>query len=474
MEISLDNTDPPGTSLQDRVAAKILAMIRSGRLKAGSRLPGSRHLSARLGVSRNTVTSVYERLVAEGVLRCRGGAGTFVAQASDPERSSAAARLPLDLPPYGRSCGALRWDFQLETIDPEAFPGDAWRRLLIGRTRSSKFGVTCYGPPNGLPELRSAIAAHLDATRGIRVDIDQVLVVTGIQQALNVAARLFIKTGTSVVMEAPGCAAASALFRLHGANHCAVPVDTDGLMVEHLPQAIQAFAFVTPTRHFPLGMSMSDIRQRQLLAWARKTNSYVLEADFDSEFHYDGRPPPALQTLDSERVAYAGSFAMAIGPGLRIGYMIVPRALLAEAEAVLSLLDHGLPCHGVPWLDQAVLADFMNTGGFDAHLRRVRRLYMGRRDRLMTCLRDRLSGIGISGASSGTHLTCTLPHEFPSARDLQARVEGLGVGIYTLCDATIADAEYLDRWSQVLLLGFASQSEEAIEAGITRLASCVG
>jgi len=491
MQIAIDIEANNGVNLQDQVVAQVLGLIRTGRLKPGTRLPGTRELSEQLGVSRNTVVIAYERLASEGFVSSREGAGTFV-NANSPDRAlsvknsatgctrdnavpPARARRPAPLPPYKRPSGTLEWDFQLETNDPDAFPSKTWRRLLIKRTQSAKFNMTRYGTPSGLPELRESIAAHLGASRGMTVDPEQMVIVTGIQQALNVVGRLFLRLGTPVVMEAPGCRTTGELFKQYGAHILPVPVDQGGLIVEHLPQAVGGLAFVTPARQYPLGAALTVDRQLGLMDWARRGNCHVLEVDFDSDFHYDGSPPPAMQSIDRyDRVIYAGSFATSIGPGLRIGYLILPRNWVQPAIEALSLLDFGLPCYGVPWLEQAVLTDFIESGGFSAHLRRVRRLYMERRDQLVASIRRYFPSADLRGFESGTHLAWHLPSEFPSALELQRLYREHGIGVYTLRDSTVADAEYLDTWAQFLLLGFASQRAEKIDEGIQRIAGLMG
>lgn len=491
MQIAIDIEARTGTPLQEQVVAQTVELIRSGRLRPGTRLPGTRQLSEQLRVSRNTVLIAYERLIAEGYLETREGAGTFVSE-TFPDRSMFVKAGPArEAPaparkgkvihrqtpglPYRRPSGELICDFQLETIDPETFPSAAWRKLLLRRTRSSKFNMTRYGAPSGLLELRECIAGYLGATRNMRVDPSQIVVVTGTQQALNVVGRLFVRPGTPIVMEAPGCASTLALFKQYGASVSPVPVDRDGLMVADLPTAFGGLAFVTPVRQFPLGATLPIDRQEALIDWARRGDCHILEVDFDSEFHYDGSPPPAMQAIDRhDRVIYVGSFATSIGPGLRIGYLVLPPAWVQPAVDALGLLDFGFPCYGVPWLEQAVLTDFIESGGFEVHLRRMRRLYLSRRNQLVSSLKRHFPGAVLGPTTSGTHVAWHLPPDMPPASRLQEALRQQGVGVYTLLDSTVSDAEYLETWTHVMLLGFASQSEEQIDAGISRLAEVIG
>ena len=209
-------------------------------------------------------------------------------------------------------------DFALESTDPACFPRSVWRRLTNWRMQSSKFNLTYSGTPKGLRELRETLAGYLGASRGISCSPDQIVIVTGVQQALNVAAHLFVRAGTTVAMEAPGCSATAGLFRAYGANIAPVPVDQSGIVVKHLPQSSTSVAFVTPARQYPMGIMLSASRREVLLDWANHTDSHIAEVDFDTEIRYQGSPPPPLKSLDTcGRVIYVGSFAASIGPGLR-------------------------------------------------------------------------------------------------------------------------------------------------------------
>jgi len=485
MQLALE-IDLSAASLQNQVFKQIHGLIVSGRLKPGARLPGTRALSEQLGVSRNTIILAYETLTSEGYLESREGAGTYVSTTL-PDNSLSVANGSSQNATYHKPVhlfvpvaddakrslapSEIVCDFALESTDPACFPRSVWRRLTNWRMQSSKFNLTYSGTPKGLRDLRETLAAYLGASRGISCNPDQIVIVTGVQQALNVAAHLFVRAGTTVAMEAPGCRTTADLFRAYGAHIAPVPVDQSGIVVRHLPQSRNGVAFVTSARQYPMGVMLSASRRDILLSWADQTDSHIVEVDFDTEIRYQGSPPPPLKSLDTcGRVVYVGSFAASIGPGLRVGYMVLPPHLVSPAVHAASLLDHGFPCTGVPWLEQAVLNDFIETGAFEKHLRKIRKTYMARRDCLILALQKHIGSVQINPVHCGTHVVWELPPDFPSAVKLQALMLKQQIGVYTLRDQNIGDADYLENCDRYLLLGFAALSEPAIEEGISRLA----
>lgn len=475
MQLSLEIDPRAPVPLRDQLVGQIGTSITAGRLRAGGRLPGTRALSEQLGISRNTVLLAYEALAAEGFVQMRGGAGTFVSPMSPgpppfPEGGTAAARRPAP------RVAAPAFDFELESIDPDLFPGAIWRRLMTRHMASTRFNLTQPGDPKGSLALRQTLCCFLGASRGMAVEPDQIVVVAGIQQAMSVVARMLVRPGTAVIVESPGCSLIAPLYESHGAEIVPVPVDQDGLRVDALPNRGQAVAVVTPARHFPLGAIMPAQRRQALLDWAHDTGARVFEVDFDSDFRYEGSPQPALRALDRRgRFIYAGSFAMTIGPGLRIGYLVLPPALVETAVATVSLLDHAFPCQGqsVPWLEQAVLTDFIDSGGYDKHLRRLRKVYMERRDLIAAALARHFGPPVLFGMASGTHLVWRLPPGLPDAVTCEARARASGISVYTLTFRTIAGAETLPDWDRYLLLGFASLPAASIGPAVDALARAV-
>ncbi|WP_317201690.1 PLP-dependent aminotransferase family protein [Janthinobacterium sp.] len=375
--------------LAGQVYRQLAAAIRAGRLGDGQQLPPSRLLAEQLGVSRKTVTQAYLRLAREQLLDGRVGVGSFVRAppatrpAPPPAAELASAAVlrkwagvatPLrrDLPP-ARS----RYEFLGGSTTPAHFPQDAWRRCVLHALRQDALTRGRYGPTEGLPALREAIAGHVAFSRGLSCTAAQVLVTNGTQQALDLLGRLLLEPGSVVAVEEPGYPMARQLFASQGARVLGVPVDADGMLVERIPDGV-SLIYVTPTHQFPLGMPMSLARRHALLERARRIGAIVVEDDYDSAFRYEGRPDDALQSLDRHGiVAFVGSFSKVLLPELRLGYVVLPPALLAPALTVKHLCDW----HSAT-MPQHALAKFIGDGHLLKHIRRCRAIYAARRARL--------------------------------------------------------------------------------------------
>ncbi len=479
--------DPSGRqSLQRQLFDQLRGLILSAGLRPGTPVPPSRSLARQLGVSRNTVVLAYERLSAEGYLQTRSALGTFVSRdlpepslrvdagwtahgVSGRDRSSRPS-----LAFQGRaqalvSPNRLEFDFWLGRMDPTLFPLAAWRRLVNRVLETADPGFSEYRDPAGLPELRTAIAHHLRPARGMKVEPDQIVVVAGAQEGLNLVARLLLREGMRVVTENPSYQGAAYLFESYRAQLMPVPVDEDGLCVDALPATGAAFVHLTPSHQYPMGFTLSLERRMSLLDWARRTGAYVVEDDYDSDFRYLGSPLTALMGLDeAESVIYLGTFSKSIGAGLRVGYLVLPRHLIEPARAVKTLLDNGHP-----WLDQAVLAEFISSGAYDTHLRRIRRTYFARRDCLIDSLRSHFGNVALSGTDSGMHLAWHLPGHFPSAPDLQRLAAERGVGVYSLRSGAAHDFGACTYSENTLFFGYSSLGEARIRAGIARVAGAL-
>lgn len=484
MELSINIEIDRDKPFQMQIFEQLRSLIIAGGIKRGYRLPSSRDLSIQLGVSRNTVKGAYEKLSDEGYIESRTGSGTFVCSVL-PERSmiinnenkqssnvSGPSHVELHFPTirqnthiYQYTTGELAYDFQLERTDPHSFPTKTWRRLINARLTVIGSNMTRYGESTGLRELRAAIAARLGATRGISADPEQVMIVTGIQQGLNIVSHLFIRNGSKVVLEAPGYKGASDLFQNYGAELIPIPVDQDGVMIDKLPNKSVSIAFITPSRQFPMGATMPVDHRKALTDWAAKVGSYIVEVDYDSDFRYEGTPLPAVKALDNYQcVIYLGSFSKTIGPGLRIGYMILPVDLINTARSCKILLDYGLP-----WLDQAVLTDFIACGSYETYLKRLRHLYQQRRDALINLLTERYGEVELGGVDCGTHIIWKLPKDCPGVHELQKAMLKRQVGIYSLWHNAICNWEFESECNRLVMLGYGSLPEHKIREGILRI-----
>jgi GntR family transcriptional regulator/MocR family aminotransferase len=364
------------------------------------------------------------------------------------------------LPPPGAvpSGHRLAYDFRYGRPALEAFPQALWTRLVTRRARALSTRSLGYGRPRGLPALREAIADYLRRARGVRADAEQVLIVNGTQQALDLAGRLLLDPGDRVVVEEPGYQAASQLFSALGARLCPTPVDADGLRVAELPRGKVRLAYVTPSHQFPLGGVLSLERRFALLRWAEATGAHLLEDDYDAEFRYDARPLEAVQGLDrAGRVLYVGSFSKVLFPSLRIGYLVVPGALVSAAASLKFLMD----C-ATPTFEQEVLADFLAEGHFERHLRTMRALYARRRAVILEALQQGLGErLEVAGADAGLHLVLYLRGLTSAAvPGFVARAAERGLGIYPLAPYHLRGAKRAG-----LILGYAGLTEGELRAG---------
>jgi GntR family transcriptional regulator / MocR family aminotransferase len=475
--------------LYRQVYDTIRAAILAARLRPGARLPSTRALAAELGSSRNTVLAAFQQLLAEGYVEGRVGSGTSVArtlpEALLPSRPTT-ARPPSAPARPGRRPRLSRRGAELlaspllpgrATTEPrpfrpgvpayDAFPFDRWARLVARRWRGVPRQLLDYGEPAGYRPLREAIATYLREARAVRCEAGQVIVVTGSQQAVDLAARVLLDPGDTAWVEDPGYPGARGALTAAGVRLAAVPVDGEGLDVAAgATTAREArLAYVTPSHQFPLGTTMSLNRRLALLEWASRVGAWVLEDDYDSEYRYRSRPLAALQGLDGAgRVIYVGTFSKVLFPALRIGYLVVPGGLVDPFVAARAVADRHSPS-----VMQAVLVDFIAEGDFARHVRHTRALYAERQAVLVDAARRHLDGaLDVAPAEAGMHLLGWLP----TGRDDRA------VGRA----ATAAGVEapplstYRVRPSRRggLLLGYAAYPPAALRDGAERLARALG
>jgi GntR family transcriptional regulator/MocR family aminotransferase len=454
--------------------------ILDGRLRPGLRLPASRALAAELSVARNTVVLAFEQLLAEGYVEARVGAGTYVSETLPESLLAVRAAPGAPVRPKVGPQALSRRGAYLARIRPmapsrpipfspglpelDAFPFDIWSRLLARHWRRPDISLLAGGAAAGARALREAIAAYLGASRAVVCTPDQVVIVSGAQQALDLAARALIDPGDSAWIEEPGYPGIQGALLAAGADLVPVPVDSGGIDVaEGRTRAPRArLAVVTPSHQYPLGATMPLARRLELLDWARQADAFVIEDDYDSEYRYSGRPLAALQGLDEDgRVIYVGTFSKVMFPGLRLGYMVVPAALVDAMLAIRRLLD--VHPSGVV---QAALAEFIEQGYLAGHIRRMRPLYAARQaallDRVTARLGDRLI---LEPDESGMHLVGCLD-DTEDDRAISAAALRHGV------EAPALSRFYQGRARRKgLLLGYAGVTEVALEKALTGLAA---
>jgi GntR family transcriptional regulator / MocR family aminotransferase len=476
--------------LQYQVFEQLRSMILGGSLQCGAKLPATRHLSETLGVSRNTVALAYARLTDEGYIETRESVGTFVSS-HIPDSALLAATVPpkaqrhrdgghspanssfmVDVRPLtlvNPHTRRLIADFWVGRPDAKSFPIKTWSKLISRRLLSAGPALTEYKDPAGFIDLRQAIADHLRPARGITTSADQIIIVGGCQDGLNLVCRMMLSKGNAAVIETPCYQGAAYLFESFGAKIHAVPVDKKGLVTSRLPEIPNTIAYVTPSHQYPMGVTLSLDRRLELLAWAARTNSYILEDDYDSDFRFKGPPVAALKGLDRlGRVIYLGTFSKCMGAGLRIGYAVLPAGLEEKARRFKTIMNNGQP-----WLEQAALADFMTSGSYASHLRRIRRLYLARRNALVESLRRHFGTGEVLGDEAGMHLVWRLPDHLPPAHKVEEIALSAGIGVYTVSSGGAAHFGPTGNSDRFLVLGFSSLSEKEIELGISRLADAL-
>ena len=427
--------------------------VRNGRLAGGATMPSTRALAGELGLSRGVVVEAYEQLVAEGYLRARPGGATTVAPA-------AAAEPP---PPRPAASPEPEIAFRYGRPDVSEFPRGAWLRSMRRVLTDAPSERLTYVDGRGLPELREALADYLNRVRGTCAHADHVVVCSGFAQGMSLLAGHLRRTGQRrLALEDPSDDTPRRIAEANEIGVAPVPVDSRGIMPEGLDGVEAGAVLVTAAHQFPLGGVLPPERRAQLLAWADDGQRFVIEDDYDAEFRYDREPIGAIQGLSPDRVVYIGSASKTLAPGLRLGWMILPRHLvdpIAEAKAVAD--------RGSPALDQLAFADFLERGELDRHLRRMRPIYRRRRDLLLDTLAATLPDLSPCGASAGLHVMAWLPPDVDEAAVLAAALER-GVGIEGVSAYRMTPS---DRGG--MIFGYANVGESAIVEGIRRLGDAV-
>jgi GntR family transcriptional regulator / MocR family aminotransferase len=474
------------TPMYDQLSEWFRRAIVEGHLRPGQRVPSTRSLAKELRISRVPVLSAYEQLYAEGYLETFVGAGTCVArsipgealkshsaaerQAQSPNLAKAAPRKlaqrveDLRTPPqtWAHNQGAFR--VGLPAIDH--FPVTTWSKLLNQHARKPPIEHMVYGHPMGFLPLREAIAEYLGTVRTVRCDASQILITTGSQQGLQIGVHALLDTKDRVWMEDPGYPGARQALRTIGAEIIPVPVDEEGLNVEQgirLDRNARA-VYISPSHQFPLGYTMSATRRMQLLSWASRSGAWVIEDDYDSEYRFGGRPLASLQGMDTEdRVVYVGTFSKVMFPALRVGYVVVPKDLIAAFTAVRDAFDTFSPM-----LYQVALTDFIREGHFARHIRRMRTLYLERRTVLREAIDQYMDGqLEVIGTEAGMQLAALLPQGVDDvAVSIRAKQHGISARPLSLC--------YAERPARGgMILGYSGASVHELREGIRKLKTCI-
>ncbi|MCG3159196.1 MAG: HTH-type transcriptional regulatory protein GabR [Acidobacteria bacterium] len=495
MDLAITLDQRSATPLHKQLYEELRMAILAGRLKPGERVPSTRALSQSLGVSRTTITQSYEQLLSEGYLRAATGSGTFVGcqapdellksrpvEASRPAVARQEARREIELSRYGASITDI---VPFEPPEPEMpisfksgrpaleeFPLDLWRRLTLRHYRANDVSLLDYANGSqGYEPLREAIAGYLRRSRAVTCEADQVVIVNGSQQALDLIAKLLIDRGDPVAVEDPGYLSARRAFLAQGSELLPAPVDESGIIVDRLnsktflkTKGKLKLIYVTPSHQFPTGATLTLPRRLDLIAWAEKMGVMIVEDDYDSEFRYGSRPIPALQSLASgDLVIYTGTFSKALFPALRVGYLVAPAPLARVFARAKWLADRQ-----TPMIEQRVLADFINEGHWERHLRRMRTLYDKRRQALVHALETHFGDrVTIMGENAGMHLMIRLSGKF-SDDEVTRRARLAGVGLVS------ARLYYLgESRGDEFVLGYSGLSERKIREGVRRLARVI-
>ncbi|MCP1473553.1 GntR family transcriptional regulator/MocR family aminotransferase [Pseudomonas sp. EB276 TE3739] len=496
--IELDRHQGLSRQLYQALRLRVL----DGRLVSGTRLPASRDLASALGISRNSVVRAYDQLYAEGFIEGRVGDGTYVAQLaqgttpkeklSTNSSTGLSTGLPtalstnwLDLPvnPSSRvihSGGFSRIEkhhlprppsgppraFRVGVPAFDLFPFEVWARLNAAFWRKPDMQQLCYGDPAGDARLRTMIAAYLRSSRGMHCTAEQIVITSGAQQGISLCAQLLVEPGDGVAIENPGYRAAGHAFAVAGARLHGIAVDAEGMDCSALSTIGDCrVAYVTPSHQYPTGVVMSLARRLELLAWAERSQGWIVEDDYDGEYRYTGAPLAPLAALDRQgRVLYVGTFGKVAFPALRLGYLVLPAALV-DAFSQRRAVD----VRHSEVSTQAVMAEFMAAGHFQRHIRRMRRAALSRRNTLLDGWPAQIPGVGpLPAVSAGLHLTVAVDG-IAREQQLIEQAAGVDVEINGLSNYWLPDSLTSPDQRAGLVLGFAAVPEVAIKAALTRL-----
>ena len=439
--------------LYEQIYEYIKSDIQNGRIHCKEKLPSTRTLARYLEVSRSTIELAYEQLLAEGYVEAEPCRGYFVTQIEELYQWKKTGRrsekkIKKEKPEY-------QYDFSPRGIDLDSFPYNVWRKLskeVLGENQMELFQA---GDAQGEYEFRETICSYLYQSRGVNCDPDQIIVGAGNESLLMLLGMMF-GGRLKIAFENPTYTKAYHLFENLAFDICTVNMDQKGMRVDELEKVNANIAYVMPSHQYPLGIVMPVKRRMELLKWAdQKEDRYVIEDDYDSEFRYKGKPIPSLQGYDANgKVIYIGTFSRSIAPAIRISYMVLPKKLLRIYKEKCRFLNST-----VPRVDQLIVRNFIHNGYYERHLNKMRAIYKGRHDKMVSCLKPLLSYCKMSGEHAGVHLLLTF-QEGISERELLESASCAGVRVYGLSGC---DIEEEDKGLATILLGYANMKEDKIK-----------
>ena len=449
IEVLLDLDRASKSTLHHQLEQQLRDAVRTGRFGAGMTLPSTRALAAQLGVTRGVVVEAYEQLASEGYLVTRPGGSTRVAEGIvEPARTANP-----DAP------AGYRYDFRPGRPDLAEFPRQSWMRSLRRALAAAPAERLGYLEGHGVPELRQALSSYLDRVRGTSTDPGDIVVTSGFVQGLQLLARVTARIGVQrVAVEDPWHADYRRVLRSAGMDVVPVAVDGEGMDVAALDASGAGVVILTPAHQYPTGAVLSGTRRAALLEWAARNEALIVEDDYDAEYRYDREPIGSLQGLDPDRVVYAGTTSKTLAPGLRLGWLAVPPRLSERLARAKLAADYGSGA-----LDQLAMADYLEHGELDRHLRRMRLVYRGRRDALLGSLTRHLPVLEPEGASAGLHVLVRLPAGLDAGK-LVRHAAGLGIGLSDARETYAGEAP-----GPGLVFGYATMSERFIDEGIVAL-----
>jgi GntR family transcriptional regulator/MocR family aminotransferase len=459
IDLHLDLGSKGGPRARARLEAGLRDAVRSGRLAPGTRLPASRHLAVDLGIARNTVADAYGQLVAEGWLTAMTGSGTWVAdrQVVAPPAAS----------PASGSVAGPRYDLRAGVPAVAAFDRRRWLAAARAALNEAPDDVLGYPDPRGVRELRVALADYLARARGVIASPDQVVICAGFTHGLALISRVLARRGgTSLAIEAYGHQIHRLIAGAQGLDVVPLAVDAAGAVPAESGLHHVAAVMLTPAHQFPLGMTMAPRRRTAFVEWAAQAGGLVIEDDYDGEFRFDRQPVGALQALAPDHVVYAGTASKSLAPGLRLGWLVIPVAMMDE---VLAVKEEAGAVNGT--LDQLTLARLIATGGYDRQIRQARLMYRRRRDRLIAALDRYAPGVSLTGIAAGLHAVALLPADHAEESVVEAAARH-GVAVDGLRHYAAEDPDGTGR-PEALVIGYGRPAEHAFTTALSRLCAAL-